>query len=268
MNKKYIIISVLFFLFFVITSALLFIGKPEDAINTEKITNELFYPELKKLNSINKTIVYADSIYSTLKLKGLDTAIYVEILSGILKKRFHHGLSNYTSSENWIAHYSGKIFWSHFSVIVDAEDILKHPGGLCSQQNIVFIKALNKKGISTRTVGLGNSEGPGHFAIEVKYNNNWHLYDIDLEPNWSKINSEHMNMDYLLAHKDELFDIYNTRLDKSLLEKMIVKVSYGTPNNSPAKNMLLFHKCTKIATYILPFIFLLLSLFFIKKSKS
>lgn len=232
-----------------------------------KTTDELFYPELRKLNSVNKIIDYTDSIYNTLALKGWDTAIYVETLSEILKKRFHHGLSNYSLSENWIAHYCGKIFWSHLSVIVDAEDILKYPEGLCSQQNIVFIKVLNKKGISTRTVGLGNREGPGHFVIEVEYNNNWHLYDIDLEPNWPKTNSKPKNMDYLLTHKDELFDIYNSRIDKDLLKKMIVKVSYGTPNNSPAKNMLFFHKFTKMATYILPIIFLVLSLYSLKKTK-
>ncbi|MDX2172640.1 MAG: hypothetical protein SFY56_05925 [Bacteroidota bacterium] len=240
---------------------------PDDIKNSNDAfikKNELFFPEFKRLNCINNTVIYTDSIYSTLKIEGLDTAVYAGILSEVLKKRFYHGIANYSLSENWIAYLMAKLSWSHFSVIVDANDILKHSEGLCSQQNIVFIAALNKKGIVNRTVGLGNKEGPGHFLIEINYNSCWHLYDIDLEPNWSKIDSKHESMSYLLSNKEELYKIYSDRINRKLLDKIIVKVSYGLPNKLPAKKMLLFHKITKIFTYVLPFIFLLLFVFSIK----
>jgi hypothetical protein len=62
-------------------------------LNKTKLRNELFYPELKKLNSVNKTITYTDSIYGALKLKNIDTAVYAEIINETLKKRFKHKTS-------------------------------------------------------------------------------------------------------------------------------------------------------------------------------
>ncbi len=259
--------SILLFLLFVITSCLLFINDTTHKTNLYSPTNELFSPNLQKLNSIKNILIHTDSIYKSLSLTNLDTAAYVELLSDVFKKRFHHGLANYSISQNWIAYFLGKTCWSHFSAIVNANDIIKYSEGLCSQQNIVFIKALKNKGITYRMVSLGNKEGPGHFVIEVKYNNCWHMYDIDLEPNWSKIDFNRKSMDYLLTNKTELFKIYENRIDKNLLKKVIIKVSYTEPNITPAKNMLFFHKFTKLITYIMPFIFLMLSLYFIKKEK-
>ena len=46
-------------------------------------------------------------------------------VSDIVKKRFYHGLSEYSIKDNWIAYIGGKLFWNHLVAIVDPDDIIK-----------------------------------------------------------------------------------------------------------------------------------------------
>jgi hypothetical protein len=230
----------------------------------------MFNPELKRLNSVDKIIAYSDSVYASLKLPLFDTARYVRVVSGTVKRRFYHGLSNYSMSKNWISYVLGKTCWSHMSAIVDADDILKYSEGLCSQQNIIFMKILQKRNITFRTVGLGTSQGPGHFLSEVRYKKGWHLYDVDLEPNWKTIAEEEKreSLEYYLYHKDLLYKVYEGKISTSTLDKLLTHVSYGKPNDFPAKKMLFFHRVTKILTYLLPLFFLVMFIWYYKKYKT
>jgi hypothetical protein len=257
------------FVLFCITGFLLiYDGYTPYKVDYEEASKELFAPQLRRLNSIDKVANYTDSLYETLKLDRFDTAKYVRIVSGTIKRRFYHGLSSYSLSENWILHVLGKICWSHISAIVNPDDILKYPVGLCSQQNIVFMEALKKKGITTRSVGLGTAKGPGHFLSEVLYDSKWHLYDVDVEPNWEATAFNHESLDVLLGNKQELYKIYEGRLTNAVIDRIITKIHYGNPNEFPAKNMLLFHKMTKVLTYFLPFLFLFIFIWYYKKYKA
>ncbi|MES2514089.1 MAG: hypothetical protein V4580_08080 [Bacteroidota bacterium] len=256
------------FVLFCVTSGLLLIDKPVPyRINYSAASKEMFLPELKRLNSTDAVYNYADSVYLALNLADFDTTRYVKVVSGTVKRRFYHGLSCYSLSQNWICYTLGEICWSHISAIVNPDDILGYPEGLCSQQNIIFMEVLRKKGITTRTVGLGVEEGPGHFLCEVRYNNGWHLYDVDVEPNWKATVFNHESLELLLKNKEELYKIYDGRLPKSTIDTMIKKISYGVPNKFPAHNMYIFQKFTKIITYVLPVFFLLLFLWFYRKRK-
>jgi hypothetical protein len=259
------------FVLFCITGFLLiYDGYRPYNVNYEEAHKELFTPQLRYLNSVDKVINYTDSLYETLSLDRFDTAKYVRIVSETIKRRFYHGLSNYSLSENWILYVLGEVCWSHVSAIVNPEDILKYPEGLCSQQNIVFMEVLKKKGITTRSVGLGTVKGPGHFLSEVLYDTKWHLYDVDVEPNWKIVAEEdkHESLQYLLNNKDLLHKIYENRIPESKLDKISNNVTYGTPNEFPAKNMLLFHRITVILTYLLPISFLLIFIWYYKKYKT
>lgn len=187
-------------------------------------------------------------------------------MSELIKYRFIHGLSNYSFAENWIAYLSGKLMWSHLSAIVNPEDILKHPEGLCSQQTIVFMEVLKRKGINVRSVGLGYKEGPGHFLCEVNYKGGWHLHDVTLEPQWNRIVNDHKSMAYYLANKDSLYVAYEKRLPREMYTKLTEKVTYGDVNAFPAKKMQIFHQSTLIITYLLPIVFIALFFFFQKKN--
>ena len=218
--------------------------------------NELFKIELSHFKSIIDLSAYIDGVYSVNNsLTKMDTSSYVNITSEIVKRRFYHGISHYSVHENWIAAFLGQCFWSHFSAIVEPDDILLHNEALCSQQAIVFTELLQRKVITTRWVGIGKKEGPGHFLSEVYYNNDWHLYDVNKEPNWDKIKSKHNSMNYYLKNKDSLYVIYDGLLNKATLDLFLKQVRYGIPNEFPAKKMLMFHRVTKTITYLLPMFF-------------
>ncbi|MES2761309.1 MAG: hypothetical protein V4677_03840 [Bacteroidota bacterium] len=259
---------VIAFVLFCITVFLLFIDEYKPyTVNYKEASKEMFIPQLRRLNSIEKVVHYTDSMYSALRLEEFDTSRYVRIVSGTVKRRFYHGISNYSLSDNWIIHILGKMCWSHLSAIVNPDDILEYPEGLCSQQNIVFMEVLKKKGITTRAVGLGTIEGPGHFLSEVLYDNKWHLYDVDVEPNWKATAFNHESLEILLANKQELYKIYEGRLTPAIIDKIILSVNYGVPNKFPATKMLIFQKMTNVLTYVLPSFFLLLFIWYYRKSK-
>lgn len=222
-------------------------------------TSEQFDSKLSTINSIKRALEYVDSLSRKNQLDQFDTLQYVQTASKFTKNRFFHGLSRYKFSENWIAFLGATCFWDHMSAIVNPEDIIKHSNALCSQQSIVFLEILKRRGIKSRSVGLGYKEGPGHFLAEVYYNNEWHLYDVNKEPKWEKIKNHHRSMEYYTANKDTLFVPYEDQMEKKAFYKILEKVEYGEVNEFPAKNMILFHRVTKVVTYILPIFFLLMS---------
>ncbi len=261
-NKEHYLYGILFF-----ASILPFLGKLDkntDAIQTKQ---ELYNPKLSNIQDVSSALNYIDEKYNSHAHFGFDTSEYVQLASDFTKNRFYHGLSYYSFSDNWIAYLSGKIFWSHLSAIVSPDDILKHNEGLCSQQTIVFMDILRRKNIVVRNVGLGYKEGPGHFFAEVFYSGSWHLYDVNLEPNWKKITNHHRSVDYYKSHPDSLFCVYDGKIDKAVFDKIIKKVKYGSANEFPAQKMFIFHGFTLALCYILPFVFFVLFLKFLYKNK-
>ena len=262
--KKY---STIFFGSLFLISVSPFLVKIVDGSPQKALKKELFDPNLVRLNSMDRIIPYIDSLYTSQADSKLDTATYVSIASETIKERFCFGLSNYTISDNWIAYLSGKIVWSHFLGIVDPNEILKHPCGLCSQQTIVFMEILKQKDIKVRSVGLGPKEGPGHFLCEVFYNGSWHLHDVTMEPVWKNIANHHKSIDYYLQNKDSLYMAYQVQYNKPLFYKLLEKVELGKTSEFPAKKMILFHKITMLFTYIIPLFFLLMFIRALKKQK-
>lgn len=229
---------------------------------------ELFNIELSRFKSIEDITAHIDGIYSaTHSLPEIDTLSYIKATSDIVKKRFYHGLSEYSLKDNWITYIGGKFFWKHLTAIVDPDDILDYNEGLCSQQTIVFLEILKRKGIKARWVGLGYKEGPGHFLAEVYYQGKWHAYDVDMEPKWEKITNHHESIAYYQHYQDSLFLAYEGIISRALFNKIIEKVQYGEVNEFPAKNMLLFHRVTKIMTYFLPIFLGILILWTLFKQK-
>lgn len=252
--KKVFLFGLLFFL-----TLLLFCFSSVNQLTNNGDHSELYSVELNRLSSIQKISYYIDSLYyKENKSENIDTIRYVKISSDVVKKRFYHGLSHYSINDNWIASILGKFFWSHLSAIVIPDDILKHSEGLCSQQTIVFLEILKQKGINFRTIGLGYREGPGHFLSEVRYSGSWHLFDVAIEPKWEKISNHHKSLHYYLQNKDSMFLVYNGRIERRVFDKIMEKYEYGNINETPAKNMFLFHKFTFLLTYILPVLFFIL----------
>lgn len=220
--------------------------------NTYK-NKELFNIELSRFKSIEDITAHIDGIYAATHTSSeIDTLAYVKATSDIVKKRFYHGLSEYSLRDNWISYIGAKLFWNHLNAIVEPDDVLDYNKGLCSQQAIVFLEILKRKGIKTRWIGLGYKEGPGHFLAEVQYQGKWHLYDVNLEPKWERVTNHHESIAYYKQYPDTLFLAYEGIISRNLFDKIMEKVQYGEVNEFPAKNMLLFHRITKIVTYLIP----------------
>ncbi len=235
--------------------------------NTYK-NKELFNIELSRFKSIVDITAHIDGIYfATHSSPEIDTLAYVKITSDIVKKRFYHGLSEYSIKDNWIAYLGGKMLWKHLTAIVDPDDILDYNEGLCSQQTIIFLEILKRKGIKTRWIGLGYKEGPGHFLAEVFYNGKWHMYDVDMEPNWGNVVNHHESVAYYQQYQDSLYLAYEGIISRTLFDKIMEKVEYGEINEFPAKNMLLFHLITKMVTYLVPILLSFLILYTLLKQK-
>lgn len=229
---------------------------------------ELFNIELSRFKNIEDITAHIDGIYSaTHSLPEIDTLAYVKVTSDIVKKRFYHGLSEYSLKDNWITYIGGKLFWNHLNAIVEPDDILDYNEGLCSQQTIVFLEILKSKGIKTRWVGLGYKEGPGHFLAEVYYQGKWHLHDVNLEPHWEKVFNHHESITYYEQYPDSLFIVYEGIISRSQYNKFMGKVKYGEANEFPAKKMRLFHRVTKIMTYFIPIFLGILILWTLFKQK-
>lgn len=246
-NKAYKV-SALFFLL----SIAPFFGKLFENENVKPIKTELYNSDLYYINSIDKAIKYTDSIYLKNNYQNFDTSEYVQIVSEFTKERFYKGLSLYNMSNNWIACMAGKLTWSHLSAIVNPNDILKHSEGLCSQQTIVFMEILMRKGIDVRSVGLGCKGGPGHFMSEAHYKGLWHLHDVTMEPVWEQIFNNDQSMEFYLKNKESLYSGYKRSYGKPFFNKLLRKVIYGKTNEFAAKKMLLFHQISLLLTYLIP----------------
>ncbi len=235
-----------------------------DSTKFVRPTNERYNGALNYCTDLQSSIKFIDSV-SFVGSDKFDTLTYVNSASEFIKERFYHGTANYTFSENWIANMLGKYVWSHFYAIVVPGDILKRNKGLCSQQTMVFMELLKSKNIDSRKVGITAQDGNGHFLCEVYYANSWHVYDVNLEPNWHKVQHAHESMDYYLQNKDTLYTVYEGKISNSEFKDLLQDVKYGVPNEFPAKKMRLFHTVTKCFTYALPLFFFLNSIIYFKR---
>lgn len=238
---------------------------------TQKLysSNELYNPKLLAFNSVSKAIHFLDYTHNIKPHQTFDTLAFVNSTSNFIKQRFSFGLANYSYTDNWIAALCADLFWEHFSAIVNPNDILKQQEGICSQQTMVFLEILKQKHVNVRSVGLGNQiKGPGHFICEVNYNGSWHLYDVTKEPNWNEIENKHFSMEYYIQNKELFMKIYNGKISVELLSLYLNEVSYGKPNQFPAKNMLLFHQVTYATTLFLPLFFLSLFFYFLYRNRN
>src|SRR5690606_7454053 len=101
---------------------------------------------------------------------------YWDNMSNIMTNIFSHGYSYYSLEENWIAAICGSLFWRDLAAIVNPEDIMRYSNAACSQQSIVLMECLGRKGIPHRAVMF-----PNHYAVEAYIENGWRYFDTHLE---------------------------------------------------------------------------------------
>lgn len=212
---------------------------------------EAFDPSLTRLNTVNKLKDYCDSLfmitYGQTTAANCETG-YTNIVGSVIRKRFYWGYSSYSFNDNYLAVIFSKLtHWGYASPVVP-DDILKYPYGACSQQSIVMMEVLKRKGFSTRKVEFMGDNKIGHFAFEVYYNNNWHFHDPTLEPDTAILNKyDRPSIEFIAKNPHILLAAYKQtdKKDANFFLDVFSNYSYGKPDVFSAPNALLLHNVTK-----------------------
>lgn len=205
-------------------------------LSREKLKWEVFDPALvDRLRSVDAVLTYTDSLAAAEEVM-LNTLDYGILINRIINNRFYHGYSHYSLNENWTAAVAGKIIWHHLSAIVLPDDILKYPMAACSQQSIVMMECLRRKGIPFRTVGFDH-----HFAIEA-YFDGWYYFDANMEPDFTEVKRESVQT---LLDNGKLQELYKNAMSPAEVDYFLANPYYGEINVLPAANATIFHKVMK-----------------------
>ncbi len=227
---------------------------------------EEFDPSLQRLNTVDKLVTYCDSLYEE-KTNANRTVnfeeAYSDITSSVVRKRFYHGYSLYGFSNNFMAMFLSQMSIDGLSAIVIPDDILKYPYAACSQQSIVFMEILKRKGFLTRKVGF-SGKNSGHFCFEVHYNYSWHFYDPDMEPDLSVLAVYNRpSIEFLARHQDILVKAYHQYPMEKVLD-IFPNYSYGTVNTFAAPKAIIFQRLTKFFSYTI-WLFFLIAFILVRK---
>lgn len=201
-----------------------------------------------EINSINKLIAAADA-YSITKDVPADSIGYWDNLSDIIRVSFSHGYSYYSMNENWVAAIAGAVIWDDLAAIVQPNDIMKYPNAACSQQSIVLMECLKRKGIPYRAVLFAH-----HYAVEAYINNGWRFFDNNLEIVLA--GNTHSDSYEGYAKKGELTRIYRGILGPQSMSYMLGSAHYGAVSAEPAPNAATFHHVTRflsLTLWLIPF---------------
>jgi hypothetical protein len=227
---------------------------------------EEFDASLSRLTNIDKVIEYCDSLYvqqhgNTVAGKlGKD---YTNLLSQVIRKRFYHGYSHYSSTDNYLSVLFSRATLDGYSAIVVPDDILKHPNAACSQQSIIMMEVLKKKGFKTRKVGF-QGKTSGHFCLEVYFDGAWHFFDTNMEPDAELLNAHnHPDIATLVADKALLLNVYN-RYPRAEIMDIFPTYTYGEINAFAAPRGILFQQTAKFLSYTI-WIFFLAAFLFVRR---
>jgi hypothetical protein len=228
-----------FLALFLVTTALSMFGwlytRPADAVSAAG--SESYAPGLAHLTSIDHATRWLDS---TAAIRGINPSsrAYVDLADTLVRLRFVHGYSYYGPSDDYISYLMGRLVWSDLSAVVEPDDILKFNHAACSQQAIVFMAILRQKGYRTRKISL-----QGHFCAGVFYEGQWHFYDSNKEPKFSKARPVPSSLE-LVANKNLAYQAYNGILSKSQIDTMFSQVTLEESAALPGHRVRFLHKIT------------------------
>jgi hypothetical protein len=230
-------------LFFVTTALSLFQWlSPRSADTVSVPASEKYEPRLAYLTSVDLATRWLDS---TAAVRGIRSSLrdYADLADSLIRLRFMHGYSYYRPSDDYISYLLGRLVWSDLSAIVEPDDIFKFNRAACSQQAIVFMAILRQKGYRTRKVGL-----QGHFCTSVFYEGQWHFYDSNKEPKFSKAQPI-PSSEELAANKDLAYQAYGGILTKSQVDAMFSQVTLEESAALPGHRVRVLHRITHFLSH-------------------
>jgi hypothetical protein len=201
-----------------------------------------FDPSLMRLNTMAKLEAYCDSFY----LANRTTRVYPGIVSQVVRKRFFHGYSYYNVYNDPIAVMCSPVIKEGLSAIVLPNDILKYPYAACSQQSLVGMELIRKKGFQVRKVTMyDNPTQKGHFAFEAFYDNDWHYFDPNQEPDYEVLKKYNRpSVAFLNEHPDIIAAAY-CKKDQQLFQRLLRSSEFGPVNEKLAPMATFYQRSTK-----------------------
>lgn len=203
---------------------------------TSPVSEDLYDPILvKQLRSVDDLMAHTDSVARSKNI-GLQSVAYWNEMAQVLRYRFYHGYAYYTPADNWIAYLSGTLVWDHLHAIVVPDDILKHPMAACSQQSIVLMACMKRRGVPHRAVKFAH-----HYAVEGRLEDRWVYFDTNMEPVlWAGERQSFTTY----RERGRFEQMYAHRLDPIRSSFVLQFRSYGDESAAPAPNATIFHKVT------------------------
>ena len=267
------LISLICFLFFAFSSFSTNNFTQRESLSAqENMHNEIYDPEIGSINTLQelKNIIRIDIEQEN--LTGIEIPIYIDDL---LRKKFIHGSSSINTKGNWLLQLADYLFPSReLTFSFSPEDVAMHNRGICSQQAILFQELVGDFGFEYESVGfnvpllefkeVGGDKEFNHFASAVKVDGNWYYFDSNLEPMYDR-NNHLVYSELLLGQSERLTELYPSYKWADITESMIYRFSR---NIFPAPNGFLFQQISKVFSFFSWIIFCLLSILFLRLSKS
>ena len=150
------------------------------------------------------------------------------------------------------------------SAIVIPDDMMRYPYAACSQQSIVTMELLKRKCFKTRKVGFDGGDVGGHFCFETFYDNSWHFFDTDQEPN-AKVLASHgrPSIEFLVKNR-HILDAAYSHWEAGRLHAMFSKYFYGKVDKFEAPNALIYQQATQFLSYT-AWIYLLIAFLVVRR---
>lgn len=189
-------------------------------------------------------------------------------------RRFTHGdKAKYNIFSNWLLWLGGKIAPQLSSIRLPDIVVEKGFSALCSQQAYLLQTLAESYGIRTRSVGLN-----GHVVMEAWFDNDWHLYDPDLEVVPITNENHILSLDELAKYPELVEEFYTGRGDAEYVNSVVNIISSREDNSFTSyprlalfewKTNVLFHieKIANSMRWPMSFVFLFIGIGFHLKSR-
>lgn len=154
---------------------------------------------------------------------GGDEAIML-VLYELVTERFTHKAANHTIFSNWLLAGMGAIHPAFAHIRVPETMVRRGHSLLCGQSAYVLLYLALEHGIRSRHVGL-----KGHVVMEAWYNDDWHLFDPDLEVVPRNAAGKILSVEQLARNSELLHEYYG---DYEGTNASVVEILRSRENNT------------------------------------
>lgn len=226
---------------------------------------EAYDPELVKLTTTLDTLLQMAE--EEIIVSSQTDFAKMEILFELVTKRLRHKEANHTFFSNWILFSLGQVHdvflhaWDP-SLIIKRGDV-----ALCDQSSYLLLTLADHFNIRSRHVGLY-----GHVVMEAWYEDDWHLYDPDLEV-IPKVDGEILSVNELIDDSEILREFYGkddhvTEVFLSRENNTFVSYPVGARFEWKANMLAIVERVSEILKFVIPILMLLLTFLFRQKQTS